>query len=45
MAAALLLMCGIYTAKNMEVDVFPDLNAPTVTIMTEAETIETDSYI
>ncbi len=36
MAAALLLMCGIYTAKNMEVDVFPDLNAPTVTIMTEA---------
>ncbi len=36
MAAALLLMGGIYTAKNMEVDVFPDLNAPTVTIMTEA---------
>ena len=36
MAAILLLFGGIYTAKNMEVDVFPDLNAPTVTVMTEA---------
>ena len=36
MAAVLLLFGGIYTAKNMEVDVFPDLNAPTVTVMTEA---------
>ncbi|GBU08077.1 multidrug efflux system protein [Bacteroidales bacterium] len=34
--AALLMLAGIYTAKNMEVDVFPDLNAPTVVIMTEA---------
>jgi heavy metal efflux pump (cobalt-zinc-cadmium) len=30
-------MAGIYTASNMEVDVFPDLNAPTVVIMTEAK--------
>lgn len=34
--ALLLLLGGFYTAKNMEIDVFPDLNAPTVVIMTEA---------
>lgn len=34
--AVLLLVAGFYTAKNMEIDVFPDLNAPTVVIMTEA---------
>ena len=35
-AALLLLLGGIYTAKQMEIDVFPDLNAPTVVVMTEA---------
>ena len=35
-AAFLLLIAGTYTAMNTEVDVFPDLNAPTVVIMTEA---------
>lgn len=35
-AAFLLLIGGSYTAKNMEIDVFPDLNAPTVVVMTEA---------
>lgn len=35
--AMLLLFGGFYTAKNMEIDVFPDLNAPTVVIMTEAQ--------
>lgn len=35
-AAVLLLIGGTYTAMNTEVDVFPDLNAPTVVIMTEA---------
>ena len=32
----LLMIGGVYTAYNMEVDVFPDLNAPTVVVMTEA---------
>lgn len=36
LAALLLLLGGFYTAKNMEIDVFPDLNAPTVVVMTEA---------
>lgn len=35
-AAAILLIVGSYTAKNMDIDVFPDLNAPTVVVMTEA---------
>ena len=37
MAGILLLLGGFYTALFMEVDVFPDLNAPTVVIMTEAK--------
>ena len=34
--AGILAAAGIYTAQRMEVDVFPDLNAPTVVVMTEA---------
>ena len=33
--ALLLMIWGTYTAFNTDVDVFPDLNAPTVVIMTE----------
>ena len=34
--AAILMIYGAITASNMPVDVFPDLNKPTVTLMTEA---------
>ncbi len=35
-ASMLLLVGGTYTALHTEVDVFPDLTAPTVVVMTEA---------
>ena len=35
-ASVLLLVGGFYTAYHTEVDVFPDLTAPTVVVMTEA---------
>lgn len=34
--AVLLMIGGTYTAYHTDVDVFPDLNAPTVVVMTEA---------
>ncbi len=33
----MLVLYGAFTATRLPVDVFPDLNKPTVTIMTEAE--------
>src|ERR687893_737534 len=35
-ASAVLMLAGSYTAARMPVDVFPDLTAPTVTVLTEA---------
>ena len=35
--AGILVLLGAYTARQLPVDVFPDLNRPTVTIMTESK--------
>ena len=40
--SVLLTLGGIYTASNMEVDVFPDLNAPTVVVMGVIKTVSFD---
>jgi CzcA family heavy metal efflux pump len=37
-----LLVAGIWTARDMPVDVFPDLTAPTVTILTEGHGMAPD---
>ncbi|MDR0973410.1 MAG: CusA/CzcA family heavy metal efflux RND transporter [Prevotellaceae bacterium] len=41
-AAMLLLIGWLYTTMHTEVDVFPDLNAPTVVVMTEAGGMATE---
>jgi CzcA family heavy metal efflux pump len=42
LAALLLSGSGLYIAKTMNVDVFPDLTAPTVTLLTEAHGMESE---
>ena len=37
LGAALLIVGGVYTTQKMDVDVFPDLTAPTVVVMTDAK--------
>ena len=42
LGAALFMLAGIYTARDMDVDVFPDLTAPTVVVMTDAHGMATE---
>jgi CzcA family heavy metal efflux pump len=42
LAAILISISGLYTAQTMNVDVFPDLSAPTVTVLTEAHGMESE---
>ena len=42
MAALMLMVGGLYTSMKTEVDVFPNLNAPTVVVMTEANGMATE---
>ncbi|MCC8146818.1 MAG: CusA/CzcA family heavy metal efflux RND transporter, partial [Bacteroidales bacterium] len=37
LAAILLVVYGVYTTEKMDIDVFPDLTAPTVVVMTDAQ--------
>ena len=41
-ASVLLVIGGLYSTSQTDVDVFPDLNAPTVVIMTEAGGMATE---
>lgn len=36
LSAVVVMVVGLHTAQNMDVDVFPDLTAPTVVVMTDA---------
>lgn len=42
LGAVALSVLGVYYARTMNVDVFPDLTAPTVTILTEAHGLESE---
>ena len=42
LGAVALSVLGVYYALTMNIDVFPDLTAPTVTILTEAHGMESE---
>ena len=42
LGAVVLSITGLYLVRTMNVDVFPDLTAPTVTILTEAHGLESE---
>ena len=37
LGTVILVIAGVYTTNRMDIDVFPDLTAPTVVVMTDAE--------
>ena len=41
-AFVIIMLTGSYVALEMDVDVFPDLTAPTVTILTESHGMATE---
>ena len=41
-AVVAIMIAGTYITSEMDVDVFPDLTAPTVTVMTEAHGMATE---
>lgn len=42
LGAALVILGGIYSSQKMDIDVFPDLTAPTVVILTDAHGMATE---
>ena len=45
LAVVLITVGGIYSAKNIEVDVFPDLTMPTVVILTDASNMAPEEVV
>ena len=45
LGAVLLSITGVFISRKMNVDVFPDLTAPTVTILTEAHGMESEDCL
>ena len=42
LGSVVLMLTGLYIARNMKIDVFPDLTAPTVTVITEAHGMDAE---
>ena len=42
LGAVLLSLGGLYLARTMQVDVFPDLSAPTVAVLTESHGLDAE---
>ena len=42
LGVVLLVLGGYYSMRHLDIDVFPDLTAPTVVVMTDAENMATE---
>ena len=42
LGVAVLLAGGVYAIRHLDIDVFPDLTAPTVAVVTDAENMATE---